>query len=87
MNPRKVVTTSRDLAKGQEAAHEILRATNETRKGVIEAWELDLANHFETTVRFARRTNEELDRPDIDILNAGILTDVWTATEDGYETS
>jgi short chain dehydrogenase len=85
MNPQKVVMTTRDPAKGQEAAREIIEGTNETRRGVVEVWELDLSS-FESTVKFARRANEELDRLDIVILNAGILTNVRTVTEDGYET-
>ena len=86
MHPREVIVTTRDLAKGQEAVHEIIKATDETRKDVVEVWELDLAN-FESTVKFARMANEELDRFDIVVLNAGILAYAWSVTEDGYETS
>ena len=69
MNPQKVIMTSRDLAKGKEAAGEI--PTRLTR----EIWELDLAN-FDDTVKFARRANEQLDRLDIVILSAAMLIKV-----------
>jgi len=50
----------------------------------LEVWHLDLAN-FENTVAFAKRCEENLDRLDCIIENAGVSSQRWVVTEDGFE--
>lgn len=85
MKPKKLIMTSRDMTKGQEAMRWVIEQARETRLDVVEVWDLDLAN-FASTKAFASRCNK-LERLDIALLNAGAISPAWSVTNDGYETS
>jgi retinol dehydrogenase 12 len=86
MRPEKLILAVRGIEKGEAAARRLLETANETRTGVVEVWECDLAR-FESVIRFADRVERELERVDIALLNAGVNTWKWSTTADGYETS
>lgn len=71
---------------GQHAAREIIEATRNTQTDVVEVWELDLGS-FASTKSFADRVERELQRLDILVENAGLATNKWSTTSDGYETT
>jgi len=85
MKPKKLIMTSRNLTKGQEAMRWVIEQAQETRPDVVEVWDLDLAS-FASTKAFASRCNK-LERLDIALLNAGAEFLSWSVTNDGYETS
>lgn len=66
----KVIIAVRSLAKGEEAAADIVRSEN-CPKETVEVWLLDLAS-YESTVRFAKRAKKELKRLDVVVANAGV---------------
>ena len=84
MGPAKLILAVRSLEKGEAAKKSIVESTG-CADGVVEVWELDMGS-FESVKAFAKRA-EGLERLDIVNENAGIATDVWTVTEDGYETT
>ena len=53
LNPRKVIIACRNTEKGQRAVNYI-NETTDVAPGVVETWELDLAN-FENVKTFAKR--------------------------------
>ena len=71
----------RDLAKGEEAKkclHDSLSQYAE----IIQVWPLDQA-YIENVRSFARKIENELDRLDIFIANAGVSRPDWEVTGDG----
>lgn len=78
----KVIITSRDASKGEQAKLDIESATG--RSGIVEVWPLDLAS-YESVQTFATRC-QGLTRIDAVILNAGICTDKHTKAEDNETT-
>jgi retinol dehydrogenase 12 len=52
-NPKKLILACRNQEKGSKAVNSICETTN-VAKGVVEAWELDLAN-FESVKAFAKK--------------------------------
>ena len=85
MKPAKLILAVRSIEKGQAAALRMIEETRETRSGVVEVWELDMAS-FASVQAFAQRVGT-LPRLDIAVLNSGVLTRVWDTTGDGYEVS
>lgn len=83
MNPSRLILAVRDTAKGERAAEDISRTTGNKN---VEVWELDLAS-FTSVNKFADKVNSDLPRLDILIENAGVATDKWRETTDGYETT
>ena len=78
--PRRLILAVRNLSKGNAAAEEIARTTSYQ----CEVWELDQAS-FASVKAFGEKANKELDRLDICLANAGITTDRFERTGDGYE--
>ncbi|KAK0437398.1 hypothetical protein EV421DRAFT_1029538 [Armillaria borealis] len=80
MNPTRLVLTARDEAKGKKALAQIQADTGYSK---AELWIIDLAN-FNSVVAFADRADQELDRLDILIENAGVATWEYEQVE-GWE--
>ncbi|KAK0215222.1 hypothetical protein EDD85DRAFT_1030002 [Armillaria nabsnona] len=80
MNPARLVLTARHEAKGKKALAQIQADTGYSK---AELWIIDLAN-FNSVVAFADRADQELDRLDILIENAGIATWEYEQAE-GWE--
>ncbi|PBK94494.1 short-chain dehydrogenase [Armillaria gallica] len=80
MNPARLVLTARDEAKGKHALAQIQADTGYSK---AELWIIDLAN-FNSVVAFADRAEQELDRLDILIENAGVATWEYEQVE-GWE--
>lgn len=89
LSPAKIILAVRSTEKGNTARETLLAA-----KGVqaavdaglvVEVWQLDLAS-FASVKAFAKRAEEELQRLDVVVENAGMATQKWTTTEDGWET-
>lgn len=78
LDAAKVILAVRTLEKGEAAKRSIEQSTGRT--GVVEVWQLDLA-HYESVKDFARRA-QGLERLDILVENAGILTSRFVKTED-----
>jgi NAD(P)-dependent dehydrogenase (short-subunit alcohol dehydrogenase family) len=79
----RVILAVRNVKAGEVAKVDIERSTSRT--GVVSVWPLDLA--FTASVKaFASKAENELDRIDALIQNAGVWLDNWTETE-GMETS
>lgn len=68
----------RNLDKGEAAKKSILTCEKKT-EDVVEVWELDLAS-YQSVKDFATRA-EGLNRLDVLVENAGIVTFKWTMTE------
>lgn len=79
----KVVFTSRNLRKGDVAQAEIREAANSK---LVDCLPLDLAS-FASIERFAKEFLARYPRLDVLILNAGLVLDTRTETEDGFETT
>lgn len=79
----KVVFTSRNLRKGDVARAEIREAANTKQ---IDFMQLDLAS-FDSIESFAKEFLARYPRLDVLILNAGLVLDHRTETDDGFETT
>lgn len=85
LNPARLIIAVRTVAKGEEAKRTILQsAGNRKSQTKVEVWQLDLAD-FESVKRFSEKVNKELDRLDILLENAGMSTEKWSTTGDGWE--
>ncbi|KAJ6564682.1 hypothetical protein B0H19DRAFT_1068204 [Mycena capillaripes] len=80
----RLILAVRDLAKGSAARDTIMHETQ--FRGVLEVWLLDMAS-FASVVHFAKRAEGQLERLDGAALNAGVSTNGWVTTEDGWETT
>ena len=78
LDAAKVILAVRNLEKGEAAKKTIEKSTG--RAGVIEVWQLDLAS-YESVKDFARRA-QGLERLDILVENAGIVTFNFSMMED-----
>jgi NAD(P)-dependent dehydrogenase (short-subunit alcohol dehydrogenase family) len=76
-----VVVASRDVAKGERAASEILEAAP---KASVTVSELDLAD-LDSVRAFAERVGAERERVDLLINNAGVMAPPRRLTNDGFE--
>jgi len=79
----RVILAVRNVKAGEAARSDIERTTGRT--GVVSVWHLDLASS-PSIKTFASKANNEIDRVDALINNAGVWWDSWTETE-GTETS
>jgi retinol dehydrogenase 12 len=75
----KVILAVRSIDKGNAAKASIEASTG--RKGVVEVWELDLARYASVRA-FADKVNATLERLDVVVENAGVLTQQWGMAED-----
>ena len=78
LDAAKVILAVRSLDKGEAAKKSI--EESEHRQGVVEVWHLDLSSYDSVKENAARLT--ELERIDVLIENAGIVTKKFTKTED-----
>lgn len=83
MNPDKLILAVRTVEKGEEAKQDILRTVPNAK---VEVWKLDLSR-MASVQEFAARVKKDLQRLDIACLNAGIATEQWNTTSDGFETT
>ncbi|KAL8280529.1 hypothetical protein RQP46_007177 [Phenoliferia psychrophenolica] len=84
MGPAKLILAVRTTEKGEAAKKSIVESTK-CGADVIEVWELDMSS-FASVKAFAKKA-EGLARLDIVNENAGIATDQWSVTKDGYEST
>jgi NAD(P)-dependent dehydrogenase (short-subunit alcohol dehydrogenase family) len=78
----KVILAVRSLSKGEHAKKQIERRTGRT--GVLDVWHLDMLD-YNTIKAFADRANEELERLDIAVLNAGLAKIEFQQSQYGWE--
>ena len=79
LDANKVILAVRNLEKGQRAKESIL--TSEMKKAdVVEVWKLDLGD-YRSVIEFTARA-QGLERLDIVVENAGILTEKWSMMEE-----
>lgn len=83
LDAAKVILAVRNITKGKAAQKQIEDRTG--RKGVVEAWELDM-DRFPSIENFAKRVEQELPRLDVAVLNAGAMPKEYTLTPEGFET-
>ncbi|KAH8645623.1 putative short-chain dehydrogenase/reductase family protein [Xylariales sp. PMI_506] len=79
----RVILGVRSLAKGNAAKTSIEASAG--KAGVVEVWELDLAS-YASVKAFAARIYAELDRLDVVVENAGMLTQKFAMAEDNEAT-
>ncbi|CAK5283328.1 unnamed protein product [Mycena citricolor] len=82
MNPGKLILGCRSESKGKEAVEKIKKDTGFS----AELWLLDLAD-FASVSAFADRFERDCGRLDILVENAGVSTDKYEVSKDGWETS
>ncbi|KAI1427425.1 putative short-chain dehydrogenase/reductase family protein [Xylaria sp. FL1777] len=78
LDAAKVILAVRDLRKGAEAKASIIDSTGKD-EGVVDVWELDLESRASVQA-FATRA-DSLDRLDVVVQNAGVLTHDFTLVE------
>ena len=78
LDAAKVILAVRSQSKGLEAKRSI--ETSEKRTGVVEVWPLDLSS-YESVKECAKRA-ENLERLDVVVENAGIVTYQWKMMEE-----
>lgn len=83
MRASTIIMAVRTVAKGEEAKLQLLKRFPNF-EGSILVWELDMAS-FASTKAFAARVDKELDTLDIAVLNAGVASNMWKVTKDGWE--
>jgi len=82
LDAAKVILAVRTLSKGEAAKASI--EASEKRVGVVEVWELDLES-YASVKAFAVKANL-LERLDVAVMNAGIMTPNFTLVEDNERT-
>lgn len=82
LDAAKVILAVRNLEKGEVAKKSIEASENKT--GVVQVWQLDLAS-YDSVKTFAKRA-DGLDRLDVMMQNAGIMTAGYTTAEDNEST-
>jgi retinol dehydrogenase 12 len=82
LDAKKVILAVRNIEGGNEVKKSIEETTKRT--GVVEVWKLDMSNSA-SVLEFANRVNKELPRLDIAALNAGVATELYKASKDGWE--
>jgi len=79
LDAARVILTTRDLQKGEDAQTRIEKATGKT--GVIEVWQLDLSS-AKSIKEFAQRAERELERLNVLLENAGVGTEKFVRVGD-----
>ncbi|KAJ7584382.1 hypothetical protein C8J56DRAFT_151105 [Mycena floridula] len=80
MNPQRLILTSRDEKKGTDALKKLVEQTGFKR---AEVWRLDL-NSLSSVQQFADKA-AKLDRLDHLVANAGVASNDFNLTDDGWE--
>ncbi|MCJ1452012.1 hypothetical protein MMC28_002352 [Mycoblastus sanguinarius] len=83
LNAAKVILAVRTISKGEAAKRSIEESTGRTE--VVEVWSLDLSS-YESVKEFAARATKELQRVDVLLENAGMMTSKFTLVEDNEST-
>ena len=83
LDAKKVILSVRNLEKGEAAKESILKSEKKT-PDVIEVWKLDLSN-YQSSKDFAKKA-QSLERIDILVENAGIVTEEWRMMEENEST-
>ncbi|KAA1476834.1 short-chain dehydrogenase [Dentipellis sp. KUC8613] len=83
MQPGRLIVTARDATKGQATVSTIQK---ETGFGNVSARNLELSS-FASVAAFADAFEKEEERLDIYVYNAGISTQQYAVTEDGWEST
>lgn len=82
LNARKVILAVRSLEKGEAAKKSI--EESEQRTGVVEVWQLDLSSY--QSVKDNAKKAHGLERLDVLVENAGIVTYEWEMMEENEST-
>ena len=80
----RMVLAVRSLERGRAAAASIAKSTGCSDK-VIQVWQLDLAS-YASVQAFAARVDTELERLDVVVENAGLLTEIYEWADDDEKT-
>ncbi|KAL6721765.1 hypothetical protein ACLMJK_000870 [Lecanora helva] len=83
LDAKKVILAVRNLEKGEAAKESILKSEKKTAD-TVEVWKLDLSS-YQSSKDFAKRA-AGLERLDILVENAGIVTEEWRIMEDNEST-
>lgn len=83
-NAKRIIFGVRSITKGEAAKADIEARSG--RPGVIEVWQLDMLD-YASIQAFANRAQNEIDRLDYAILNAGVMQNTFTTSPYGWETS
>lgn len=83
LDAKKVILAVRTPEKGEAAKESILKSEKKTAD-VVEVWKLDLSS-YQSSKDFAKRV-QGLERLDVLVENAGIVTEDWKITEDNEST-
>lgn len=83
LDAQKVILACRNMEKGEAAKESILKSEKKS-SDVIEVWKLDLADY--QSVKDSAKKAQSLDRLDVLVENAGIVTSKWNMTEDNEST-
>lgn len=83
LDAKKVILAVRNVEKGEAAKESILKS-EKTTTDVVEVWKLDLSS-YQSSKDFAKRA-ERLERVDVLVENAGIVTEKFKITEDNEST-
>ena len=78
----RLILAVRNIEKGEAARQDIERTTG--RVGVIQVWQLDMDN-FQSVKSFAERVESELERLDVALLNAGVVSRTFKLSPEGWE--
>lgn len=85
LNPARLILAVRNLEKGEKARQTVLDSKGVSLSpSAVEVWHLDL-DSAKGVQAFADKCNNELERLDVLIENAGIATSKWNKTDDGFE--
>lgn len=82
-NASRIIITSRSLQRAQAAAEQVHKDVPSYR-GIVDVMRLDLAS-WSSTIAFCKALNSDPGRLDIIVANAGVKTDTYQQTADGYE--
>jgi NAD(P)-dependent dehydrogenase (short-subunit alcohol dehydrogenase family) len=80
----RVVLGVRSLDKGDAAKSDIEKSLSADSGVKIDVWLIDMAS-FASVKEFSEKVNQELESLDIALLNAGMATDKWDLTSDGWD--
>lgn len=79
LDAAKIILAVRNVEKGETAKRSIEESTH--RKGVVEVWPLDLTS-YESVKEFAARASRDLERVDVLLENAGMMTTRFEMAEE-----
>lgn len=87
----KVILACRDPEKGKAARADIeascsSSSTSTSKRGAVEAWQLDMSS-FQSVKDFCARVDAELDRLDVVVENAGVATGTYVEADGGFEST